>query len=446
MTIDSSELTLSLLFNRTSGASPGPGSKNLHGLFGRKGGRLKRVHSHGADRRPSEFNIMGHEGVVSSEYTLNTIQQAQSNTRVTKLELEDVINRQEDPTAIFSAIQALLSDERSWLYIKFIDSIHIRNDDGMDAATQLQNYKNNRQSLWDAIGNQRHEKPIMFQVKLEVGAATSIVGVENMLTVLLQLDMLTSIDFGGALYGVRKQEIPSRLADLCRGSDDSDENADIVEEDFLLQEMIMLSLSCTVPEATPVNNASMLLKACISNLRSLRKSMQEGEKTKLAPSSPSHMVTSAKRNGKITDSKDHKSSPGHMDTSAKRKGKITHSKSHKGKGESLDSSAAEAYSGTKERRRQNSPSRIRSPNRDDGASNLDNKGGHFKSGNDGTCSKIVREIPAIPDFDWAHTQRGASPASSPGKKPDFRWDKPQQKKHNDTAGTTPTTLHRCVSR
>ena len=241
---------------------------------------------------------MCHEGVVSSEYTLNKLQQAQANTRVTKLELEDVINRQEDPTAIFAAIQTLLSDERKWLYIKFIDTIQLRDDDGMDAATQLQKYTDNRQSLWDAIRDQAIEKPIMFQVKLEVSAETSIAFVENMLTVLLGLSMLTSIDFGGALYGVRKQDIPRRLAHLCRGYDDADGDDDECGEQYLcLQEMIMLSLACTPPEATPVNNASMLLKSCISSLKGLRSIIHEREKTEVTQSSTQDMDKNAKRNG-----------------------------------------------------------------------------------------------------------------------------------------------------
>jgi hypothetical protein len=402
----SNTIALPLFLIRTTGTIPGHGS-HLPSLFGRKGGRLKKTQSSGADRRPSEFNIMGNEGVVSSQYTLEKIQQAQSDTRVTKLELEDVIHREEDLAAIFSAIQTLLSDERKWLYIKFIDSIFLRNDRGMDAASQLQKYVDNRQSLWDAIGDHAFEKPIMFQVKLEVAAETSLARVENMLTVLLGLNMLTTIDFAGALYGVRKQEIPNKLADLCRGFDDEDDHEDHDhKEDHCLREMIVLSMSFSSPEAAPMNNATMLLKACIKRLKGLRSSMQEREKAECAMSSLILMDKSAKRTTKET-------SP---------------SKNLQGKGNGLISDAS---SGSKDRRRQHSPKRTRDPKRDDGASKLDDKLGHSKS----DSNKKVPGSPGTADYDWAHKRRGNSPVRSQGKTPDFRWDKPD-----------PASLERCVTR
>ncbi|CAB9524234.1 expressed unknown protein [Seminavis robusta] len=229
-------------------------------FFGRGLGRPRRHHSAGAERRPSEMNIMGNDGVVSAEYTLKTIKQAQSNPRLTKLELEDVITRQDkDSTSIYEAIQTLLDQEREWIYIKFVDSMTLR-EGGDSAATLLEHYKNHRLGMWDTIRQHTHDKPIMFQVKLEVASGTPITLVSDMLTVLQQLDSLTSIDFGGGLYGVRKPDVPDQLALLCHGNN------------MCLPEMIMLSLSCTPPDAAPINNAAGLLHECARKLTQQRRS------------------------------------------------------------------------------------------------------------------------------------------------------------------------------
>ena len=345
---------------------------------------------------------MGHEGLVSNEYTLNKIQLAQSSTRVTKLELEDVINRKEDPTEIFAAIRVLLSDERNWLYIKFIDSIQLRDDGrGMDAATQFDKYANNRQSLWNHIRDQANGKPIMFQVKLEVAADTSIRSVEKMLAVLIDLDILTSVDCGGALYAVRKPDIPNKLAELCRDNDDHDGD----DEDLYLREMIALSLTCTPPETTPVNNASAFLKACLGKLKKLHSIVPE-------PHSPSPNKRSDTNNGVQRHHKQIVT----LDTT-----KEVKSQKHQVRGGDKTSGTSRIRNSSPgERRRMSpmSPKRTHTREHDPRASKND----EISHSDRGYAKSSVR-TEATPDYDWTH-KSGSSPKRSTTTEPDFRWDKP----------------------
>ena len=145
-----------------------------------------------------------------------------------------------------------------------------------------------------------------------------------------------------------------------------------------------------------------------------------------------------------------------MDKSAKRNGiqsdlvkarEISPSKNLQGQGDHHINSNAEASSrsASKERHRQHSPKRSRSPRRDDGESKLDDKLGHSKSEHGG--SKKGHESPKTPDYDWAHKRRGTSPVRIQEERPDFRWDKSQQEKRNDVAAIpSPSKFERCVTR
>lgn len=250
------------------------------------GGRIRglrlpgRTKSLGAERRPSECNIIGHEAIVSKKYTLDKIQQAQANTHITKLELEDVVNRE---NGVFAAIRNLLARDgkREWQYIKFIDSIQVHNGPGMDAVSQWQAYSNKRQELWNQVGLHAKNKPIMFQVKLEVTMGTSIREVQKMLKVLQDLQVLTRIEFGGALYACHKPEVPNKLSDLFIGDE---EDGIIGRGSLYLEDMIMLNLFCTVPDAAPVNNSASVLIGCRKALRALTRSDNE-ESTEMDGSS-----------------------------------------------------------------------------------------------------------------------------------------------------------------
>mgnify|MGYP000753316128 CR=1 FL=1 len=154
---------------RTAGVAVGAVAAGGSLVMGAGGGRspLHRSNSSRAQRRMSEQNIFGAEDIVSAEFTLDCIRQAKEDTRITKLEIEDVIYRHDNREAdVFDAVKDMLVNDggRSWKYIKCIDTIRIGELGG--SVIHLQNYEEKRQALWNNIRDHATGKQIMFEVRL----------------------------------------------------------------------------------------------------------------------------------------------------------------------------------------------------------------------------------------------------------------------------------------
>ena len=92
---------------------------------------------------------MAHEDIVSPEYTIEKIGQVRRNEKVTKLELEDLVNRTDDCDALYDAVLHLMARDKSrkWRYIKFVDSISVSHEPGMGFAMQWREYTRKKQSM-----------------------------------------------------------------------------------------------------------------------------------------------------------------------------------------------------------------------------------------------------------------------------------------------------------
>ena len=142
-----------------------------------------------------------------------------SNTKTTKLEMEDIILR--DEKCIRKAIASLLKDssnDRVWQSIKFVDTICVNEDSQHeDTACQLRAYKIKQQQLLRRIERSSIKSaslPIIFQVKLDISKGTSI---EVLLGLFEYLESapLAQVRFGKALYGFNNCNVPEILSGLC---------------------------------------------------------------------------------------------------------------------------------------------------------------------------------------------------------------------------------------
>lgn len=404
-----------------------------------------RTRSLGAERRVSELNIMGNEGLVSTKYTLEKLLQAQKNSRVSKLELEDLVNRDGgDTRELHKALQRLLArdNNRSWQYIKFVDAITINNGPNGGAAEQWKHYAKKKQALWDQIGRHAKNKPVMFQVNLEVAIGTTVSALRGMLRVLHGLKILTRIDCGGALYGVSKVEVPDALAGLCGNPlDGSSSSYDSSDDEPRLRDTIIFTLSCMAPEATTVNKAVVFLRKCNRRLKSLcaKAHAHDEEKHEIdLHDTSSHSDT---MDGSLSV---HDLEVASRDESAKRKNgaRLSHSsRSHKSRSPKRSRQRSGRAEGPAQLRR--TKSNIERPvanNPRDDHQHHSLKRIQRKDQNERPRSstrslalrrtKSLEETMGCPDYDWSHNR--ASNCSCPdgllvGKgnkiEPDFRWDK-----------------------
>lgn len=213
------------------------GAAGVAGAAGLANGALGRPKTSTCRRRVSEFNVLGNGDLVSVDFVLQNISQAEKKKDVTKLELEDLVNgkAKHDP-AVYSAVSNLLKNDsdRPWKYIKFIDSLRI----GIcgDGLPEVEHYEMKRQKFWDHIHKEAEGKPIMFSLKLEIEEDTSAKTISEILNKLPEYN-LARIEFMGALFGFRAPEVGEALANLCKPEDPL---ASIEEGE--LKEMVMLTL------------------------------------------------------------------------------------------------------------------------------------------------------------------------------------------------------------
>ena len=236
------------------------------------------------------------------------------------LELEDVVKRSENTAEVFAAITELLAQEtaRTWQYIKFTDSVRVTEYDGGEYVDMLlEHYAEKRQQLCDQVAPYAANKPIMFQLKVEVAEDTSLASLLELLRHLKGMH-LVRIEFGGALFATRGPGIADKLARLCSksyqngsslgalgGSSSRYEEGDddsLEDENPYLHEMIMFSLfyAGVDTSAEASNSTTQLLEECILQLENV-----SSPKTKSTPlmedlsknSTHSDMSSSSRRRG-----------------------------------------------------------------------------------------------------------------------------------------------------
>lgn len=240
------------------------GAAGVHGVADRAKNLTGRPKTSSARKRCSELNIFGNADVVSADFTMQSIRESKKNALVTKLELEDIVNRDDDKHAeVFATVKELLENDggRSWQFIKFLDSLRI-GELGMDPS-YLQQYEQQRRQLWESIKGYSDGKPIMFQVKVEVGEGTATSTVLELLAEMLNLN-LVKLECTGGLYGFKPPEIGDALAELCRPEfeDDGVKNGE-------LSEMIMFVLEFSNSDETPAKERvwKKVLRRCVNRLK-----------------------------------------------------------------------------------------------------------------------------------------------------------------------------------
>ena len=251
----------------------GLGAASAHGVAGlghgvadrARGLTIKRTKSSRARKRQSELNIFGDSDIVSADYTIEKLQESKKNPKVTKLELEDIIHRDDGRHAeVFEAVKDMLKEDggREWKYVKFIDSIRI--GDLGEEASYIRQYEAKRLELWNSIENFAKGKPIMFEVKLEVEEETAVRCIIELLTEIQRLD-LAKVTCMGGLLGVPPHQLGDVLTSLCKP-----EFGENVEDDGELSEMIMFSLDY-VNDTTGVSKKDLVwkkaLRRCVNRLK-----------------------------------------------------------------------------------------------------------------------------------------------------------------------------------
>lgn len=239
--------------------------KGFAGVTGAAGAASGRKRTSTCRRRNSEANIFGCEDLVSEEYTLQSIHQTMGNKTVTKLELEDIISRHDErDEEVFDAIKKMLveDDDRSWKHIKFIDSLRISELGG--DVSQLQHYSAKQQALWNHIKEFSEDKPVFFQVKLEILEDTGAATIIKVLQEIQKLNLI-NIDFGGGLFGYKAREIDNALFQLCK----PEEEGKTIAEKGALHEMIMLELHFNLDAEVETMTWKQVIRRCLNRMRGL---------------------------------------------------------------------------------------------------------------------------------------------------------------------------------
>ena len=253
----------------SQGGSNGLGKGFVAGTVQRFGLTRQKSGS-SARKRASEFNIFGDSDIVSADYTIESLQESQKNATVTKLELEDIVNRDDDRHAeVFEAVKNLLKNDggRKWKYVKFIDSIRI--GDLGEKASYVRHYESQRMELWNLIDEYSKGKPIMFELKIEVEENTSVRTIIELLTEVQKLN-LAKVEWMGGLLGITPPQLGDELANLCKPEFDGN-----IEEDGELSEMIMFHLEYVSQEVESEKKNKIWKKAlrrCVLRLKGISSS------------------------------------------------------------------------------------------------------------------------------------------------------------------------------
>jgi len=470
----SQKLTLlsCLLPTYRSGSSTGSGAG---GSFLRRVLPMRRTNSLGAERRPDELNILGCEGVVSTEYLLQKLKEAQANKRITKLELEDCILRSAETIEdVFMAVTNLLAgcnrggNQRTWQYIKFMDLIRINHTaatTSMDAESEscstihtlqqpqqpshgyiLTEYRNQRIQLWDQMARYARKLPVMFQVKVEISEGTSLAVLVGLLQE-LQDENLARLEFGGALFACRKADIHEKMASLYT------RNAEA--EELQLQELIMISISFMGLEAEPVKNSThAMVSQCLDSLTELLQRPNNNNNNKMGKTS--------KRDSLSHYGSDHSLALDSLD-----KTDSTTNSTHYDDNDDGSPTSSKRSLRTNSKRRPQSFRRSRGNNQNGSKSSSNGRTMSSRSCREGNCRtmssssstgdnrrRTMRRSKSNldePDFDWG-AQRRLSNSAPQGldlklagvdenahhdvndQQPDFRWDK-----ETTSRSTTPPT-------
>lgn len=223
--------------------------------------KLRRTKSRGAETRKSQFNILCTDFVVSTDYTLEMIKDTQKDKNITKLELEDLVLKDSPSEAaeVYHAVQQLLAKDggREWKYIKFVDQVELRGDSDI---SQLENYGQARENLWNAIAKYAEKKPVMFQVKIVLHERTTMTQTRDLLK-FLGNSTVARIEYGGGLFNTNPEKVPRKLAHLFVG-DSKSSNSSF----WYLEEMVMMTVTFSKNKACPPRTKA-LLKDCLDKLK-----------------------------------------------------------------------------------------------------------------------------------------------------------------------------------
>lgn len=205
-----------------------------------------------ADRDQAYFNILCTDGLVGTDHVLQEVELTRSTALITKLELEDILCRNQDQKEIFVAIQRLIAEDRPWSTIRFTDTIHVfaessDQQSSSRAMFQLMDYEARQQELWDLMTqcNDCKEKlrAVSFEVKIMIDEGTSIEALLKLMR-LLSKSSLERVEFGGALFGCSEAQVPINMANLflkIKALDANEENS------YWTLEMILINLFYAPP-------------------------------------------------------------------------------------------------------------------------------------------------------------------------------------------------------
>ncbi|CAB9525944.1 hypothetical protein SEMRO_1753_G295390.1 [Seminavis robusta] len=139
-----------------------------------------------------EMNILGSEGLVSTQFILNSIAKVQQNQDIVKLELEDWLGRSKHAQRIAIALRELMMhDHRPWESIRFVDYVHASD---VDTFQQWVDQKNLFQSCLGSIFLEKLV-PVHFDCIVTLPASTGKEDSVTLLNLMQQEPSVTKLVF-----------------------------------------------------------------------------------------------------------------------------------------------------------------------------------------------------------------------------------------------------------
>ncbi|CAB9503735.1 expressed unknown protein [Seminavis robusta] len=187
--------------------------------------------TNGRHQNKNELNIFCSDVIVSTEFTLSRMAYARQTTCITKLELEDLIERH-DQTLFLEVRDLMIADKRPWEYVRFVDHLY--------EFARYERYLELKQQLWRLVEDDVRQLkiPLQFQAILELQRGSTVATAISFLQRIHNCPDLEKIEFSGAMFGYLPLRIPTELRTLCQHG--------------YVRETVVLKVSFTVPEQVTV--------------------------------------------------------------------------------------------------------------------------------------------------------------------------------------------------
>ena len=218
--------------------------------------RHSKKHRLSSKQEDDEMNIFGSDS-VSTEYLLDRFKDVKHNSRIIKLEVEDLLiaSIHHSFLPMFKAL--VVSDKRKWKYARFIDSID--SDDFAWWESMIHSMMREYETTVEEKST--YVDVVSFKATVDVAKGTSKKSLSTLFRTILRDEDVQSVSFAGSLFGHSQESAPQEISGLF------DANGN-------LEGGLVVNLCCGwKPPNEDVSEWKGLLKSCMSSLK--KKASQE---------------------------------------------------------------------------------------------------------------------------------------------------------------------------